>query len=252
MAENVFSSAKIVRDNGENIRHFELTSFDKSSKNLKEDKSNFVEVKLDDEQSLEEEVAQVEQVSEVVAPIPAVNVVDNSAVLEKIEPIFLEFDKLSQKMEQISQKLNLIEQDSIEKGKELDTQVVKAIKDLKQYSTFFEQAAFQLESKLLKTSISIAQKIINIEVGENSTKIAKQTISQLLGKLKSASKVKIHLNPKDYHILKKELELEPFIELFEDANVVAGGVVIVSDLGNYDGSIEAKVSSMLESLDLVI
>ena len=42
------------------------------------------------------------------------------------------------------------------------------------------------------------------------------------------------------------------IELLEDANVVAGGVVIASDLGNFDGSIEAKVSSMLESLDLVI
>lgn len=253
MAENVYSSAKIVREDSSNIKKFELTSFNKGSKHSQEEeKSNFVEVKLEDEtqaQAQNQEV-QVEQAPQVIAP--AVNVVDNSADLEKIEPMFLEFDKLSQKMEQVSQKLNLIEQDSITKGKELDTQVVKAIKDLKQYATFFEQATFQLESKLLKTSISIAQKIINIEVGENSSKIAKQTISQLLTKLKSASKVKIHLNPKDYHILKKELELEPFIELFEDANVVAGGVVIASDLGNYDGSIEAKLSSMLESLDLVI
>ena len=64
---------------------------------------------------------------------------------------------------------------------------------------------------------------------------------------------KIHLNPKDYYVLKsKELELEPFIELLEGSNVVAGGVVIASNIGNFDGSIEAKVSSMLESLDLVI
>ena len=48
------------------------------------------------------------------------------------------------------------------------------------------------------------------------------------------------------------MELEPFIELLEDPNVVAGGVVIASNIGNFDGSIEAKVSSMLESLDLVI
>ncbi|MCG3654552.1 FliH/SctL family protein [Aliarcobacter butzleri] len=123
---------------------------------------------------------------------------------------------------------------------------------MKQYAAFFEQATFQMETKLLKTSISIAQKIINIEVGENSSKIAKQTINQLLEKVKSASKVKIHLNPKDYHILKAELSLEPFIELCEDPNVIAGGVVIASDLGNFDGSVEAKVTSMLESLDLVI
>ena len=37
-----------------------------------------------------------------------------------------------------------------------------------------------------------------------------------------------------------------------EVNVVAGGVVIASNIGNFDGSIEAKVSSMLESLDLVI
>ena len=52
--------------------------------------------------------------------------------------------------------------------------VRRAIKDLKNYAAFFEQATFQMETKLLKTSISIAQKIISIEVGENSSKIAKQ------------------------------------------------------------------------------
>ena len=74
----------------------------------------------------------------------------------------------------------------------------------------------------------------------------------LLEKIKAASKVQIHLNPKDYEILKNELNLESFIELLKDPNVVAGGVVIASDLGNFDGSIESKVSSMLETLDLVI
>ncbi len=73
-----------------------------------------------------------------------------------------------------------------------------------------------------------------------------------MDKIKTASKVQIHLNPKDYEILKGELNLEPFIELKKDANVTAGGVVIASDLGNFDGNIESKVSSMLDSLDLII
>lgn len=244
MAENVYSSAKVIKDD-ESIKKFELSSFGKSKKKEPE-AEHFVETKLLDEQN------NSSNEDKILEAAPVQNIVDNTAVLEKIEPIFAEFDKMIKKIEEVSQKVTSIEQDAIVKGKDLDTQVVKAIKDLKQYATFFEQASFQLENKLLKTSIAIAQKIINIEVGENSSKIAKQTISQLLLKLKNASKVKIHLNPKDYYILKKELELEPFIELFEDANVVAGGVVIASDLGNFDGSIEAKVSSMLESLDLVI
>ncbi|PRM94086.1 FliH/SctL family protein [Aliarcobacter cryaerophilus] len=244
MAENVYSSARILKD-GKKVEKFELSNFLKNKAVPKEESSDFVELKLEEANSNSEK-------TEIKSSIQPMNIVDNSAILEKIEPIFAEFEKMIKKIEEVSQKVTTIEQDAIIKGKDFDTQVIKAIKDLKQCATFFEQAAFGFESKLLKTSISIAQKIINIEVGENSSKIAKQTINQLLLKLKNATKVKIHLNPKDYYILKQELELEPFIELLEDANVVAGGVVIASNLGNFDGSIDAKISSMLESLDLVI
>lgn len=245
MAENVYSSARILKDD-KKVEKYELSNFLKNKVLSKEESHDFIESNLEkqDESNLEK--------IEVKPSVQSMNIVDNSAVLEKIEPIFAEFEKMIKKIEEVSQKVTTIEQDAIIKGKEFDTQVIKAIKDLKQCATFFEQAAFGFESKLLKTSISIAQKIINIEVGENSSKIAKQTINQLLLKLKNATKVKIHLNPKDYYVLKQELELEPFIELLEDPNVVAGGVVIASNIGNFDGSIEAKVSSMLESLDLVI
>lgn len=245
MAENVYSSARILKD-GKKVEKFELSNFLKSKVAPKEETHEFFELKL------EEEANSNSEKTEIKSSIQPMNIVDNSAILEKIEPIFAEFEKMIKKIEEVSQKVTTIEQDAIIKGKDFDTQVIKAIKDLKQCATFFEQAAFGFESKLLKTSISIAQKIINIEVGENSSKIAKQTINQLLLKLKNATKVKIHLNPKDYYVLKQELELEPFIELLEDANVVAGGVVIASNLGNFDGSIDAKISSMLESLDLVI
>ena len=245
MAENVYSSARVLKDD-KKVEKYELSNFLKNKVLSKEESHDFIESNLEKQDESNLEKTEVKNISK------SMNIVDNSAVLEKIEPIFAEFEKMIKKIEEVSQKVTTIEQDAIIKGKEFDTQVIKAIKDLKQCATFFEQAAFGFESKLLKTSISIAQKIINIEVGENSSKIAKQTINQLLLKLKNATKVKIHLNPKDYYILKQELELEPFIELLEDANVVAGGVVIASDLGNFDGSIEAKVSSMLESLDLVI
>lgn len=245
MAENVYSSARILKDD-KKVEKFELSNFLKNKLTAKEESNEFLELKLEENSNSNLEKTEIN------SSIEPMNIVDNSAVLEKIEPIFAEFEKMIKKIEEVSQKVTTIEQDAIIKGKEFDTQVIKAIKDLKQCATFFEQAAFGFESKLLKTSISIAQKIINIEVGENSSKIAKQTINQLLLKLKNATKVKIHLNPKDYYVLKQELELEPFIELLEDPNVVAGGVVIASNIGNFDGSIEAKVSSMLESLDLVI
>ena len=219
MADNVYSSAKILSKN-EEVQKYEL--------------GNFINNKIDD------------------------NLVSNSSTVlndreinGRSDPLLMEIRNLSTKINEISEKVTSIENDGI-KGKDIDAQVVQAIRDLKHYAAFFEQATFQMETKLLKTSISIAQKIISIEVGENSSKIAKQTITPLLDKIKTASKVQIHLNPKDYEILKGQLNLEAFIELHQDSNVTAGGVVIASDLGNFDGNIESKVSSMLESLDLVI
>ncbi|MCT7591039.1 FliH/SctL family protein [Aliarcobacter butzleri] len=241
MAENVYSTAKIVSKK-DDVEKYELVSF---IKNDPEPETVIIDEELGqdivDNKDLKENRVKEEEKRIVV-----------NEIIGKIDPILQEVQNLTIKLNEISQKVTNIEQEGVTKGKDLDAQVVKAIKDLKQYAAFFEQATFQMETKLLKTSISIAQKIINIEVGENSSKIAKQTINQLLEKVKSASKVKIHLNPKDYHILKAELSLEPFIELCEDPNVIAGGVVIASDLGNFDGSVEAKVTSMLESLDLVI
>ena len=219
MADNVYSSAKILSKN-ENTEKYEL--------------GNFINSKVENN-----------------VVTTSNTILDDREINGRTDPLLIEIRNLSTKINEISQKVTSIENDGI-KGKDIDAQVVQAIRDLKHYAAFFEQATFQMETKLLKTSISIAQKIISIEVGENSSKIAKQTITHLLDKIKTASKVQIHLNPKDYEILKAQLTLEPFIELHQDANVTAGGVVIASDLGNFDGNIEAKVASMLESLDLVI
>ncbi len=219
MADNVYSSAKILSKN-EEVQKFELGTFINS-----QSESNIVTTSN--------------------------AILDDREINGRVDPVLVEVRNLSAKINEISQKVANIESDGI-KGKDVDAQVVQAIKDLKNYAAFFEQATFQMETKLLKTSISIAQKIISIEVGENSSKIAKQTITHLLDKIKTASKVQIHLNPKDYEILKSQLVLEPFIDLKSDANVTAGGVVVASDLGNFDGNIESKVSSMLDSLDLII
>ena len=219
MADNVYSSAKILSKN-EEVQKYEL--------------GNFINSPVDN------------------------NVISNSNVIlddrqinGRTDPVLIEIEKLTASLNEITKKIVNIESNGVS-GRDVDAQVIQAIRDLKHYAAFFEQATFQMETKLLKTSISIAQKIISIEVGENSAKIAKQTISHVLEKIKTASKIQIHLNPKDYEVLKNQLNLESFIELKSDANVTAGGVVIASDLGNFDGNIESKVASMLDSLDLII
>jgi len=176
---------------------------------------------------------------------------NDKSINGNIDPVLIEIQKLTSQLQNIEQKVVSIENDGI-KGKDLDKQLIQALKDLKNYATFFEQATFQLETKILKTSMNIAQKIIGVEIGEQSSSIAKVTIENILNKIKSASQITIHLNPKDYIVLKDELNLDDFIIIQEDPNVTAGGVVIASDLGNFDGNIEAKIQTILESLETVI
>jgi flagellar assembly protein FliH len=215
---NVYSNAKIV-NNDETVQDYQLGTFINNSNEPQSSTSN--------------------------------TMLNDSEINGNTNPMLSEIRNLTSQINQLSSKVTNIENNGLS-SKDIDAQVVQAIKDLKHYAAFFEQATFQMETKLLKTSISIAQKIISIEVGENSSEIAKQTISHVLEKIKTASKIKIHLNPKDYEVLKNELTLENFIEIHQDPNVAAGGVVIASDLGNFDGNIEAKVASMLETLDTVI
>ncbi|NVJ52290.1 MAG: flagellar assembly protein FliH [Campylobacteraceae bacterium] len=216
---NVYSNAKIVKNS--EVQEYQLGTF------------------------VKDEAGQTQQVN-----IPT-SVLNTSNINGDMEAVLNEIKSLSTQLTQMNQKVTSLENAGV-KEKDIDAQVVQAIKDLKHYANFFEQATFQMETKLLKTSISIAQKIIAIEIGQNSAAIAKQTITHLLEKIKNASKVKIHLNPKDYQVLKNELNLESFIQLVDDPNVTPGGVVIASDLGNFDGNIEAKVNTMLESLDNVL
>ena len=217
---NVYSNAKVIKNNSE-IENFQLGTF-LSTGEIEQNPQMVKVAKLDQKQ-----------------------------VSINGDQILAEVKSLANIVTSMQQKINSIENIGTN-GKDIDKQVVQAIKDLKHYAAFFEQATFQMETKILKTSISIAKKIIGIEIGENSSKIARETVRNVLDKIKTASKVKIHLNPKDYELLKNDLNLDSHISLVEDANVTPGGVVIASDLGNFDGNIEAKVNSMLESLDSII
>ena len=219
---NVYSNAKVIKAN-DGRENFQLGTFLNTG-----------------------EITQTDQMQKVAK-------LDQKQVSINGDQILAEIKALAGTIAAVQQKVNGLEHIGLAGGKDIDKQVVQAIKDLKHYATFFERATFQIETKILKTSISIAKKIISIEIGENSAKIAKETIHNILEKIKTASKVKIHLNPRDFELLRNDLNLEgTHISLVQDANVTAGGVVIASDLGNFDGNIDAKVNSMLESLDSIM
>jgi len=223
MAESGITTASIIVKHNESVQPYEFGNF------------------------ISNEVNQTPQMQEV-ATLTDKTVMEQTN--ENMQVILDDIKNLQNAVLQVNHKVNIIEQEGV-RGKDLDQQIVEAMKDLKNYSAFFEQATFQIETKVLKTAISIAKKIIDIEVSQNSAEIAKQTITNILDKIKTASKVTIHLNPKDYVMLKDQLNFGEFVSLQEDQNVTPGGVVIASDMGNFDGNVDVKVKTMLESLDVI-
>jgi len=228
--DEVKAKAKIIK-NKEDIQTFEFNSFDNSLHQTSND-INEPKVQIQSNQDIQQETQTIIQ--------PNI----------ELDKVLNELNILNQKISQIENNINSFKELSVS-NKELDAQIVKALKELKQYALIFEKSISSFEEKLLKTSFSIAKKIIGVELSQNSTQIAKETIKNLMEKIQGATKVTIHLNPKDYIILKDELEVEPFVKIEQDSNVTAGGVVIASDLGNFDGNIEAKIESISQTLELL-
>lgn len=156
---------------------------------------------------------------------------------------------IKKQLKEIQTKLNTIE--SGPSKQELDNQIVEAMKALKGNSEFFEKASLSLESKVLNMATRIATKIIDVEIGEQSQNIAKQSINNILQKIEGATKININLNPKDFLMLKDTFSNSTHIKLKEDINVSPGGVVINSNLGNFDGTLESKLKSFLEAIEMV-
>ena len=224
--DEVKARATVIRK-VDNIQTYELNQFDNNEQT---------------QEIINTVKPQEEPQQEVIQPTQQLNI--------NIDSILDELGSLNQKISSLQANIDSLKDFSFS-TKELDAQIVKALKELKQQAQFYKQASLAYEEKLLKTSFSIAKKIIGIELSQNSTKIAKETVNNLMEKIKGASKISIHLNPKDYIVLKDELEVEGLVKIEQDSNVTAGGVVISSDLGNFDGNIESKIESISQTLELI-
>lgn len=105
-----------------------------------------------------------------------------------------------------------------------------------------------IEKELAKTAISIAEQVIKKEVSEGSSKIALALVKELLTKLKEASKIKIKANRADATHLKKALSTLSKVTVEEDDAVQKGGIIALSDVGNLDGNIHARLLKIKEDL----
>ncbi|MDD3059521.1 MAG: FliH/SctL family protein [Sulfurimonas sp.] len=88
--------------------------------------------------------------------------------------------------------------------------------------------------------MDIAKEVIHVEVGTNSSEIAKKLSEERIKELQSASKITLRVNPKDHGALSEKVGSLEHISVLSDSAVSIGGVIAMSDAGNIDAQISKR------------
>lgn len=127
---------------------------------------------------------------------------------------------------------------------EIKTKYLNSINILEQQEKSTDEYLKKIEMELSSTAVEIAKEVILKEVKIASSEIAISLSKNLLEELKDAKNIKLKVNPKDYESLKETYATIENIKVDSDVSITEGGVVILSDVGNLDGSLSVRLEKV--------
>ncbi len=172
--------------------------------------SNFIKLQMKLESMQEEHKQELEQIKE-------------SAFAEGVAKGKEEAQKECE--ERYSQTLNLFA-DSISK--------------LEQKASEYNSSLESVKKELTAAAIDIAKEVVEIELSENSNKVAEALASSLIEELQNAAEITLKVNPKDFTYLSQKFAELKNVKIVADAAVSAGGVIAISDIENIDAEIPKR------------
>lgn len=120
----------------------------------------------------------------------------------------------------------------------------KSIAQLEALFSSIEEKLLKLESEVSTVAFEIAKEVIKKEVSRESAQIATLLSKELLKELKEASKIELKVNPKDLEVLKELYANNEKVKVTADDAITLGGVVLLSDAGNLDGSLAMRLEKV--------
>jgi len=164
--------------------------------------------------------------------------------------------KLEAKEEEFTKELQKAKEEAfaqgIEAGKaqakqEIDQQLnqslelfTKSIQKLDAGAQEFQTALEGIKSELISAALDIAHEVIQVELSENSQKVAQVLSEELIKDLQTASKIMLKVNPKDFTYISEHFATLQNVSVVSDSAVSMGGVVVISDAGNIDAQISKR------------
>ncbi|WP_456383002.1 flagellar assembly protein FliH [Hydrogenimonas sp.] len=138
-------------------------------------------------------------------------------------------------------------QEMEERIDELRSRVATTVEGLEASQKRFLEKVDTIEEELIETALDLAKQVIAKEIREDSKEVALRLAKLLLMDVKDAAKITLKVNPEDYDHVKGHLESDR-VEVVADPAVGAGGVVVLSDIGNIDGEIMHRFERIKEAV----
>ena len=130
-----------------------------------------------------------------------------------------------------------------EELKALESRYMGSINKLEEAAAKFENLIVSSEAQLPTTAIEIAKEVVKKEISLNSANIAAAICKELFSEIKDAKEVQVKVNPKDYEFIKENFSGQN-VKISADEAISAGGAIVLSDAGNLEGTIEARLEKI--------
>jgi flagellar assembly protein FliH len=127
---------------------------------------------------------------------------------------------------------------------DVKSRYLKSIGQMETFVQTLESRFVKMESEMSTTAFEIAKEVIKKEVSHASGNIAIALAKELLKEVKEASKIELKVNPKDLETLKEVYAANEKIKVSADDAITLGGVVILSDGGNLDGTLAMRLEKV--------
>ena len=130
-------------------------------------------------------------------------------------------------------KINELEARFSTSATKLDEQYVK-----------FDEFLKKIEEELGQTAIKIAKEVIDKEISTSSNQIAHHLASSLIKELSNVKNIEIRVNPEDSEYIKEQFSKNEHVKISADDAISKGGVVIISDGGNIDATMQTRLEKL--------
>ena len=108
----------------------------------------------------------------------------------------------------------------------------------------FDEFLKKIEEELGQTAIKIAKEVIDKEISTSSNQIAHHLASSLIKELSNVKNIEIRVNPENSEYLKEQFSKNEHVKISADDAISKGGVVIISDGGNIDATMQTRLEKL--------